>query len=159
MIVLGFVLILIGIVYFYKPTWIIKLCQLVKSYVFNERVVILYGKKIGLVFIMSGVIFIGVNVRNEIGRNDLYKAYKNYHTKKFETAEKICMSILKDQPNNTDALMLLGKIYFVTERYLLAKSTLLKIKDLPQTKKKEVEKYLNLIDMKLKRDVKNENKF
>ncbi len=156
MIILGIVFIIIGIIYSYKQSWILMFCKLVQTYIFNEKVIILHGKKIGLIFILFGILFIGTKLKSLTRKDYLYTAYKEFYSKNFSSAEKNCQTILQSQPNNADTLFLLGKIYFVTERYFLAKTTFLRVVNLEPSKEKEVEKYLIIINNKIG-DKKNEN--
>lgn len=157
MILLGILLITIGVVYLFRPLWIMMFFELIHRYIFKERVIILYGKKIGLIFILFGILLIGTKIKNLTNRDYLYVAHKEFYRRNFSSAERICQTILQYNPNDTEALFLLGKIYFVTERYSLAKTTFLKITKIEPSKQKEIEKYILNIDRKL--ETKNENKF
>lgn len=149
MIIISIILISIGLLYFYSPNLIIKFCELVKKYIFNERVVILYGKKTGLVLVLLGFIIFTLQIRKNFNKNKLYSAYKKFYSYDFKATEKICLEILSEQPKNVDVLSLLGKVYFITERYLPAKSVFLKIKGLDPKKEKMADKYIEIIEKKL----------
>jgi hypothetical protein len=152
MIVLGIILFVIGLTFFYWPDKVVKFLEQVEKVLFNKRFIILQNKKIGFVFILISIILIFTNVKISTQKNLLYKAYTNFYTHNFVSTEKICLEIVNKQPNNTDAWMLLGKTYFITGRYLLAKSMFVKLKtmsDVTERKKNEIEKYLMLIDKKL----------
>ncbi|MEN3014007.1 MAG: hypothetical protein ABDH23_05285 [Endomicrobiia bacterium] len=153
-IVLGFVFILTGLLYFYFPHIIIGVFQIIKKYIINEKVVILNNKKIGLFLISAGVIFILVSTRKIFIKNELYNAYREYYLRNFDKAEKICLDLLNKKPNDIDSMLLLGKIYFSSEKYLLAKATFLRVASMSPEKKQYVEKFIQLIDTKYK---KNEN--
>ncbi len=149
MIILGILLIIIGVIYLSKTFWIVMFCRLIQRYVFNEKIIILYGKKIGLIFILFGSLLLATRIKDLTNKNYLYVAHKEFYAKNFSSAEKICQTILQSKPNDTDALFLLGKIYFVTERYLLAKSTFLRVVSMEPSKEKKVEKYISIIDVKV----------
>jgi tetratricopeptide (TPR) repeat protein len=151
---LGIVLVILGIAFFYWPNKIVKFLDWVEKNLFNKRSFILQSKKIGLVLVLIGVILVFTNVRVLTKKNLLYKAHTNFYTHDFASTERICLEIINKQPNNIDAWLLLGKTYFVTGRYLLAKSVFVKIKnmaDINEKKKKEIEKYIILIDKKLEK--------
>ncbi len=149
MIIISIVLILLGLLYFYLPNLIIKSSELVKKYIFNERIIILYSKKIGLVLVLLGLIILFLDIRKSFNKNKLYSAYKKFYSYDFKSAEKFCLEILSEQPKNIDVLYLLGKLYFVTERYMPAKNIFLKIRSLDSKKEKMVDKYIEAIEKKL----------
>lgn len=157
MIFIGIILLLLGLLYFYSPNLIIKSCELAKKYIFNERIIILYGKKIGLVLVLVGLIFFSLSIRKNFSKNKLYSAYKKFYSYDFKSAEKICLEMLSEQPKDVDVLYLLGKIYFVTQRYIPARNIFLKIKSLKPKKEKIVDKYIEVIEKKLV--IKNEHRF
>lgn len=152
MIIIGIILILVGLLYFYRQTVVIKICQFIKQYLTNERIVVLYGKKIGLFLVLVGIVFVGIGIQQITSKNKLYTAYKQFYSKNFDSAEYICNKLLKDNPNNTEAMFLLGKIYFVTGRYYQAKSLFHQMKNVGNKEKVlEAEKYITIIDDKIKR--------
>ncbi|MCS7227747.1 MAG: hypothetical protein NZ839_02135 [Endomicrobia bacterium] len=150
-IIVGIFLIILGLLYFYKQMLLIRFCQVIKKYVFNEQVIVLYGKKIGIFLILSGIVFTGVGIQKITSRNLIYTAYKYYHSKNFSLAEQTCQNLLKEDTKNADAMLLLGKIYFITGRYYLAKSIFMQMKNIEVKKRKEVEKYITMIEEKLKK--------
>ncbi len=154
MIVLGIILFVIGLAFLYCPTKVVKFLDLVEKILFNRRFIILQSKKIGFIFVLISIILVCTNIRVLTKKNLLYKAYTNFYSHNFTASEKICLEIINKQPNNVDAWVLLGKTYFVTGRYLLAKSVFRKTKNIPkisEKKKNEIEKYLLLIDKKLEK--------
>ncbi len=154
MIVLGIILFVIGLGFFYWPNIVVRFLEQVEKVFFNKRFLILQNKKIGLVFILISIIIIFTNIRMITQKNLFYKAYTNFYSHNFVSTEKICLDIVNKQPDNIDAWMLLGKTYFVTGRYLLAKSVFMRIKNMhniSEKNKKEVEKYFVLIDKKLEK--------
>lgn len=150
---IGLIFIIIGVCYFYIPSSIIKICQIIKRYILNEKIIILNGKKIGLLFILIGLIVIFLSTKDRLfSKDEFYTAYKEYYSGNFERAEKICLNLLRKNPNNIDVMFLLGRIYFSSGRYLLAKSTFLRINNTFPKRKYEIEKFINLIDERLKKD-------
>lgn len=152
---IGFIFILVGVCYFYLPNVIINIFQFIKKHLLNEKVVILNNKKIGLFFILVGLVLIFLLVKDKAFlKNELYSAYKEYYSGNFDKAEKICLNLLNKNPNDTDAMFLLGKVYFSSGKYYLAKATFLRINSISPKRKNETEKFLNLIEVRLQ---KNEN--
>lgn len=152
MIVIGIIFIILGLVYFYRQTIVIKICQFVKQYLFNEHIVVLYGKKIGLFLFLAGTVFIGIGVQQIMHKDLLFTAYKHFYSRNFDTAERVCYNILKEEPKNVNAMLLLGKIYFVTGQYYRAKSIFTQIKNIGGKEvEKKVDTYLTVIDEKLKK--------
>lgn len=152
MIIVGVIFIVIGLLYFYRQAVIIKICQLLKQYLVNEQIVVLYGKKIGLFLVLAGIIFVGVGIQQVTSKNKLYTAYKYFYSKNFDAAEQACIKLLKENPNNVEVILLLGKIYFVTGRYYQAKSLFLQVKNIGKKEKvSEAEKYITIIDSKIKK--------
>jgi len=149
-ILFSILLIIIGLLYFYFPNAIIKFFEFVNKHIFNERVVVLYGKKIGLIFILFGLLIFAVNIRYKFSKNKLYSAYKSFYSRNFVSAQKVCLDLLVEQPKNVDALELLGKIYLAQEKYNLAKNIFLKAKSLTtQNRQKIIDRYIELIDYKI----------
>ncbi len=62
-VIIGFILLLVGLSYLYRPDSIIKINSWVKANVFNDQVIINHRRKIGVVIILIGIIFlcIGIN--------------------------------------------------------------------------------------------------
>lgn len=128
----------IGISYIYFQNVILKFCELIKKYLFNEKIIILYGKKVGFLFILIGTISVIVLVRiYYISTNIYYLAYKKFYQGEFKAAEKLCEQILLTQPQNIEVLYLLGKIYIATKQYESAKKVFTKIKNLSSQKEEE----------------------
>ncbi|MEM4368620.1 MAG: hypothetical protein QXO21_06390 [Candidatus Anstonellales archaeon] len=150
---IGLTFIMIGICYFYLPNIIISVCQFIKKYILNEKIVILNNKKIGLFFITIGMLLVFLFAKDKIFlKNEFYSAYKEYYSGNFEKAERICLNLLYKNPNDTDVMFLLGKIYFSSGKYLLAKATFLRINNTNPKQKDEIEKFLNLIETRLQKN-------
>jgi tetratricopeptide (TPR) repeat protein len=152
MIILSIILFILGLAIFYWPNKVINFINWLEKVLLNKKKLLLQNKKIGLFFILVSIILIFTNIRILTKKNVMYKAYTNFYSHNFATTEKVCQEILNQQPNNIDAWILLGKTYFVTGRFLLSKSVFTKIKNMSYIRekdKKEIEKYLLLIDKKL----------
>ncbi|MCS7230864.1 MAG: hypothetical protein RMJ67_01790 [Elusimicrobiota bacterium] len=154
--IIGLILILSGLIYFYLPNVVVNVYQIIKKYLLDEKTAILNGKKIGLVFMLTGTIFLLSIVMESVSQNKLYYAYKEYYLNNFDKAEKICLDLLNNKPNDVESMFLLGKIYFSSQKYLLAKATFLRVVSIAPSKKDKVEKFLKVIDSKLNKQ-KNEN--
>ncbi|MCX7957265.1 MAG: hypothetical protein N2643_05205 [Endomicrobia bacterium] len=150
-IIVGISFLVIGVCFFYLPYSIIKLYQLIKKSILNEKNIILHRKKIGLFFVLLGLLLVFVYFKNMFSKNVLYNAYREYYLGNFVKAENYCLQVLNKKPNDIEATFLLGKIYFTAEKYLVAKSVFLKLNDLNTPKKFQVEKYLETIDKKIKK--------
>ncbi|MCS7151174.1 MAG: tetratricopeptide repeat protein [Endomicrobia bacterium] len=145
---IGIIFIVVGLLYIYKISLLIKICESIKKFLFNERIIILHGKKIGLFLILTGIVSIGVEIRKAVNRDLTYVAYKNYYSRNFTTAEKLCFEILNKQPKNSEVLMLLGKVYFAAGKYRQARIFFHKVLSIDESKRKEVERYLSMIDIR-----------
>ena len=145
-VLIGVVFIVIGLFYLYSTSLVLKFYGFLKNYILSDKSVILYGKKIGLFFLLIGAAVITFTVVTHYTTKDLYyMAYKQFFNGDFKKSEKLCYELLSVQPQNVDVLELLGKIYIATGRYKLAKSTFLKIKKIEPEKAKKVERYLKAI--------------
>jgi tetratricopeptide (TPR) repeat protein len=142
-ILLSLFLIVAGIIFFYNPSLVIKICLLVKRYLLNEKLIILYSRKIGLILFLVGFLVLVSKVNHYfIKRDKYYLASREFYNKNFKNSEKICIELLSVQPKNVLVLELLGKTYFATGRYELAKNIFLKIKTLSPSKTVQMDKYL-----------------
>jgi len=147
----GITFVVIGFLYFYMPNIMIKLCEIAKKYLFNEKTIILNGKKIGLILFLLGCIVLTIKIsRYYTHRDKYYLATKEFYNRNFKNSEKLCLEILSVHPKNIFVLELLGKIYFATGRYDLAKNIFLKIKNLAPSKSDQMEKYLQRISVNKK---------
>jgi tetratricopeptide (TPR) repeat protein len=148
-IILGTILVILGFLYFYLPNIVIKLCDFIKKYFFNEKTIILYGKKIGLIMFLLGVIILTTKISRYYTHQDkYYLAKKEFYQHNFFNSEKLCIEILSLQPKNTLVLELLGKIYLATNRPELAKKIFDKIKTIDKSKAAKMDKYLEKISLK-----------
>lgn len=148
LIIASVALILIGLVFIYKVALVVKICELIKRYVINERILILHSKKIGLFLVLFGILIIGLEVWKATNYNPLYTIHKKYYAREFSAAEKLCLEMLMKQPSNADLWMLLGKIYFAAGKYSQAKVCFNKVLDINSSKHEEVKKYFSLIETK-----------
>lgn len=147
----GIIFMALGFLYFYMPNVMIKLCEIWKKYLFNEKTIILYGKKIGLVFFLLGCVILTTKIsRYYTKRDKYYLATKEFYQRNFKNSEKLCLEILSIQPKNIYVLELLGKTYFAMGRYDLAKNIFLRIKSLSPSKSDQMDKYLQQISVNKK---------
>lgn len=149
MIILSIILIITGLLFIYKTSLLIRICEFIKQHFVNERIIILYGKKIGLFLILLGAIFISSEIRKKTGYNSLYVVYKKYYSKDFTAAEKLCLEMLSKEPKNAEVWMLLAKTYFAAGKYPQAKACFKRVVEIDNSKYKEVNHYLSLIDTKI----------
>ncbi len=154
-IILGVLLIITGLLYFYSLETILKISQWIKKILFNEKTIVLHRKKIGFVLLMLGLVIIMLKLAPQyIKKDKYYTAYKLFYRGNFKDAEKICLEILSSskslQLQHSEIVELLGKIYIATQRYTLAKKWFLQLKTIDPKKEKKVDKYLELIEQKEK---------
>ncbi len=143
-IIIGIIFIILGFLYFYMPNIMVKFCEFGKKYLFNEKTIILNGKKIGLILFLSGCIILTIKISRYYTHKDkYYLATKEFYSNNFKNSEKLCLEILSLQPKNILVLELLGKIYFATSRPELAEKIFLKIKSIDSSKSEKVDRYLN----------------
>jgi len=124
--VISFVIFLMGLSYLYWPKVVIKVNSMIRRILFNDVNVLLFRKKLGLIFILISVIifYFAVNpprrpgnsadnniFMREVIRMKLYQAYRQYYTKDFETAAATVSFILSKAPGNIRALELAGMIH------------------------------------------------
>ncbi len=128
---IGIIFILFGTLYLYFQNLVLKFYEVIKKFVINEKNVILYGKKIGFIFFLSGCVFVIIAIiRYYTNQNLYYIAYKKFYQGDLKTAESLCIQILSKEPKNVEVLTLLGKVYLASKRTELAKRVFLKVKQL-----------------------------
>jgi len=123
LIVIGYILFFLGLVYIYYPGLILKINSIIKRYLFNDSFVMFHRKKIGLLYILISIIMIyyGIIFFKSETSYKIYQAYKNYCYGKYSKTEKICLEILNVEPNNIKAIEQLALVYFVMGDYKKAK--------------------------------------
>ncbi len=60
--VIGFLLVLAGIGYLYRPDKISKLNSWFKNYIFNDRVLLLHRRKVGVAILLIGVVIFYLSI-------------------------------------------------------------------------------------------------
>lgn len=149
---LSIFLIISGFLFFCFPNLVIKICVLIKKYFLNEKAIILYGKKVGLIIFLFGfLIMISKINQHYIKKDKYYLASKEFYNHNFKNSEKICIEILSVHPKNVFVLELLGKTYFAMGRYDLARNIFLKIKSLSPDKSCRMDKYLQQVAVSKKK--------
>lgn len=147
--ILSAVLMALGFLYYYLPNVVVKICVFLRKYFFNEKVVSLYGKKIGLILFLLGSVFLLTGIcKRCIYSNKSYLATKEFYSRNFKVSEKLCLEILSTQPKNAAILELLGKIYFITGRTELARKVLLQVAEYNPSKKEKIEVFLSNMSKK-----------
>lgn len=145
---IGIIFIILGFLYFYMPNVIIKICDFIRMYLLSDKIVILHNKKIGLILFLLGCVILLVKIsRYYTHRDKYYLATREFYNKNYIKAEKLCIEILSNQPRNTMALELLGKIYLTTNRVELARKIFTKIKTMDEKKSEKMDQYLKKLSL------------
>lgn len=121
--ILGSVLFLAGMVYFYKPHLIYKLNSLLRDTCFSDRMVILYHKKIAVILILLSFIALYMAAAPQVGKTpqpqsaerdidaDRLAAMDLFFKGNYKDSLKKTYLVLSKKPNDEWALTQIGYIY------------------------------------------------
>lgn len=122
---LGALFLLLGWVYLYKPALVSRINSFANEKFFNDRVILLYRKKVSIVFFCLAFVtlFMGVSSMGGWAENagtallmnktgyQLYKAAQDYHAGKFADTIAACNEVLMSDPKNKLAIHQLALAY------------------------------------------------
>jgi len=113
----GVLLFGIGWCYLYKPGWIVQFNAWCREILFDDGIVLLARRKIGMTSILLASLmlysgFQGLNALLSMGprieRELLLEAQQAFQAKRYEGAIKRCQILIREKPENIDAWLLLG---------------------------------------------------
>jgi hypothetical protein len=117
-IALGIVFLLLGWVYLYRPKLVSRINSFACEKLFNDRVILLYRKKVSIVFFCLALVtlFMGISSMGGWAENagtaflmnkesyKLYKATQDYHAGRYTEAITACNELLMGDPKNNLAI-------------------------------------------------------
>lgn len=116
---------ILGLVFIYKPTWIVRFNKFVRERVFNDTLILLDRRKKGFFFFLMFFIFFywGYDsfqyhpaiVSNKLISTQrlLYLSEHHLHLKEYQESRKLCEIVLEREPNNALALYQLAASQFL----------------------------------------------
>jgi len=131
--VLAFALGTLGLVFIYKPKWLVRLNKVARDRIFNDNLILLERRKKGLLFFLIFVLlsYWGYN-RMQYAKIPggyavistdrlLYQSLHHLRSKHLNEAKVLCEKILAREPNNAGALYLLGATHIMRNNFKLGK--------------------------------------
>ncbi|MBI4395768.1 MAG: hypothetical protein HY548_01640, partial [Elusimicrobia bacterium] len=116
--------------FLYRPQWVLKWNELGRSVLFNDAYVLLYRRRWGLLLFLAAILFFYSGFNNIASSRaqfrpssylDLWEAYRVYRGQNFAGAVTRCNELLKREPNNINAWVLLGSSWVSLGRKDMAK--------------------------------------
>ena len=111
---------ILGLVFIYKPTLLIRFNKIARERFFNDNIILLERRKKGVLFILLFFIFLYWGyyrfqyVRMDLDHNListsrlLYQSLQHLQSRQYETAIMLCEKVLAREPDNTEALLQKG---------------------------------------------------
>ena len=110
----------LGLVFIYKPAWIVRVNKILRERVFNDNRVLLERRKKGFFFLLLFFIFFywgyyrlqyaPALISDTLISADrlLYQSLQHMHLKQYQSAKTLCERVLARDPANAEALYLLA---------------------------------------------------
>lgn len=132
---LGIIFLILGYIFLYNPNILINFNRFAKEVLFNDRIILTSRKKLSIMFFALSFValFMGISSlynSKSIGIDDLisgfeeyqlYSAMQDYIAGRYNVALEKYNQILKEQPDNKEALKKIGYIYLAMGEYKKAK--------------------------------------
>ncbi len=119
-IIAGMCLLAFGLAYLYRPVWVLTLNVMFRTLVFNDGHVLLYRRRLGLLLFLASILFFysgfnnlahDMSVKQPSAYLDIGDAYRNFRGQNYADTIARCHEILKRDPHNIHAWILLGSAW------------------------------------------------
>ncbi|HOW28075.1 MAG TPA: hypothetical protein PK876_06205 [Elusimicrobiota bacterium] len=116
-IIAGLLFLFLSLSYLYRPAWILKINAAGRQMLFNDAHVLLFRRRWGLLFLVSASVFLYAGFNNLAYQAapshrssywDLQDAYRSLRVHHYKGVVVRCQEILKREPDNIHAWVLLG---------------------------------------------------
>ena len=116
----------LGLVFIYWPAGIVKFNKIVRERIFNDNRVLLERRKKGFFFMLLFLIFTYWGYQNFCSapaaiiaklvppERLLYLSFHHLHLKEYEASKRLCETVIKREPNNSEAYYQLAAAEFLT---------------------------------------------
>lgn len=142
-IVIGILCVVVGLSYLYAVRIVLRAYRFIREVLLADRSVILYGRKIGLFFLLVGILILAQTYTTHFIRQDVrYRIDDWYRTGQLERAERAALEYLASSPKDERVLDTLARIYVAMKRYEIARQTLLRIKAINPERTEAVDAYI-----------------
>ena len=132
----------VGLVFIYKPAWIVRFNKIVRDRIFNDTLILLDRRKKGFFLILMFFIFfyLGYNriqfepaaVSTKIFSTQrlLYESFQNLNLRHFAQSRNLCAIVVEREPNNAEAYYQLGAVQFLMDDPVSARKSWAKAKSI-----------------------------
>ena len=123
----SFVSLALGLVFIYKPIWIVRFNRIVRERILNDNLILLERRKKGFFFFLMFFIFFywgydssqyhpTVAASKFISTNRLlYQSQHHLHLREYKDSRRLCEMVLAREPNNAQALYQLAASQFLLD--------------------------------------------
>ncbi len=121
----GSALVVLGLAYLYRPSWILTLNKFARERVFSDSRVLLERRKKGLMLLLFSILcfywsyhraqYSPTRVMDHFVSTDrmIYQAHYHFRAKQYNDVEKVCLKIAARQPGNAENLYLLAAARYI----------------------------------------------
>ena len=115
----------VGLVFIYKPFWIIRFNKLVRERILNDNLILLERRKKGFFFLLAFFIFFYWGYTRSLyspsvmsaklisTQRLLYQSEQHLRLKEYQESRRLCEEVLLREPGNPEALYQLGAVQFL----------------------------------------------
>ena len=131
----SFVSLGIGLVFVYKPAWIVKFNKFARERIFNDTLILLERRKKGFFFMLTFLIFFywgfqrlqfePAAVSSKLVSTDrlLYQSFHHLQLNDYAESRRLCEIVIVREPNNAEAYYQLGAAQFLLDDPASAKKS------------------------------------
>lgn len=158
----SFCLFFIGLLFLYRPLWLLFLNQFLRERVFNDHLILSSRKKSAAFCILLSVLFFWMGyysghytetkITAKMISTDrlLYQSLQHLHAKDYRKAKLLAEKVLSDEPQNAEALYHLAAAQYLLEDVQSAEKNFLKAQKLDHSSPQV--QYLSQYVMQLKKN-------
>jgi len=122
---LSFAFLAIGLIFFYRPAWIVKFNRIARERIFNDSRVLLERRKKGFFLLLMFLIFSYWGFQRmlynplahkyHVISSDrlLYQSMHHLHKREYKESLLLCQRVTNHEPNNAKAFYLLGAAHYL----------------------------------------------
>ncbi len=116
---------LIGLVFFYRPSWLLRFNEIAKEYIFNDNLVLLERRQRGFFLLLVSFLFFYWGYHRAqytplpvVGRlisidRLMYQSLHHLYAKEYQDSRTVAERVLMRDPKNAEALYILSATQFL----------------------------------------------